>query len=42
MARRRSIQATGWDHYEYGWSDVTETPEDTRAELARLLAPSDH
>jgi hypothetical protein len=37
MARRRSIQATGWDHYEYGWSEVTETPDLVRGELARLL-----
>jgi len=35
--RRRSIQASGWDHYEYGWSEVTETPELVRAELAVLL-----
>ena len=38
MARRRSIQATGWDHYEYGWSDVTEAPMTVRDELAKLLA----
>ena len=38
MARRRSIQASGWDHYEYGWSDVTETPMAVRAELAAILA----
>jgi hypothetical protein len=38
MARRRSIQASGWDHYEYGWSDVTEGADATRAELARTLS----
>jgi hypothetical protein len=38
MARRRSIQATGWDHYEYGWSEVTETAAAVRAELARTLS----
>jgi hypothetical protein len=38
MARRRSIQASGWDHYEYGWADVMETQDDVRAELARTLS----
>jgi hypothetical protein len=38
MARRRSIQASGWDHYPYGWSDVTESAAATRAELQRILA----
>jgi hypothetical protein len=37
MERRRSIKASGWDLYEYGWSDVVETPALVRAELARLL-----
>jgi len=36
-ARRRSIQATGWDHYEYGWAEVTETPDLVRHELEALL-----
>jgi hypothetical protein len=38
MARRRSIQASGWTIYEFGWSDVTETPHLVRAELARTLS----
>jgi len=38
MARRRSIQASGWVLYEYGWSDVTESPATTQAELARTLS----
>jgi hypothetical protein len=38
MARRRSIQASGWHHYEYGWSEVTEAPTTTRLELAAILA----
>ena len=37
MARRRSIQASGWVLYEYGWSDVTESAAATKAELARTL-----
>ena len=37
MERRRSIQATGWSHYEFGWSDATELAAATRADLARLL-----
>jgi hypothetical protein len=38
MERRRSIKLSGWDLYEYGWSDVVETPGLVRAELARILA----
>ena len=39
MERRRSITASGWDHYEYGWSDVSENAQSTRNQLAAILAP---
>jgi very-short-patch-repair endonuclease len=32
-ARARSITATGWSLYEYGWYEATETPDDLRAEV---------
>jgi very-short-patch-repair endonuclease len=32
-ARMRSITATGWDVYDYGWYEATETPDDLRAEV---------
>jgi hypothetical protein len=32
-ARSRSITASGWDHYEYGWYEATETPNELRREL---------
>jgi len=32
-ARARSITATGWHVYEYGWYEATETPDDLRAEV---------
>jgi hypothetical protein len=38
LARRRSIQASGWEVWEYGWADVVETPDIVRAELAKLVA----
>jgi hypothetical protein len=38
MARRRSIQASGWELWEYGWADTVETPDVVRAELAALVA----
>jgi hypothetical protein len=31
--RARSITASGWDLYAYGWSDVAETAEATRCEI---------
>ena len=37
MARRRSIQASGWELWEYGWSDTVETPDVVRAELAEIV-----
>ena len=37
MARRRSIQATGWELWEYGWSDVVETPDVVRAQIAEIV-----
>lgn len=39
MARRRSIMASGWDHYQYGWTDVRQLRTATRAELQRILPP---
>jgi hypothetical protein len=36
-ARARSITATGWSLYEYGWSDATETPDRTQRELESLF-----
>jgi hypothetical protein len=40
-ARSRSIVASGWDHYVYGWSEVTETPDDVRREVEQIvLGPS--
>lgn len=36
-ARARSITATGWDYYEYGWSDATETPRETQREIESLF-----
>ena len=36
-ARRRSIVATGWQHYEYGWSDAVDTPLETRREIESLF-----
>ena len=38
-ARARSITASSWDLYAYGWSDATETPEATRREIERVLGP---
>ena len=32
-ARRRSIQASGWSHYAYGYGDVHDHPTETIAEL---------
>lgn len=42
--RSRSITASGWQHYVYGWSEAMETPHDvadevTRAVLGRLRMP---
>jgi hypothetical protein len=39
-ARRRSIVASGWTHYEYGWSDVVERAAATRAELHSFFVGS--
>jgi hypothetical protein len=33
-ARHASIENTGWRHLMYGWSDVHDTPDDMRAEVA--------
>lgn len=40
MERRRSIQGSGWTHYEFGWSDVTERPNAAKVELAAILDPN--
>ena len=37
LARSRSIQASGWTHYRYGWTDVTEGAAHTLTELCRLV-----
>lgn len=39
-ARRRAIVATGWDHYDYGWSEATETPDVVASEIERFWAGS--
>ena len=36
-ARARSITATGWGLYQYGWSDATETPRGTQREIESLF-----
>jgi hypothetical protein len=38
-ARSRSIVASGWQHYVYGWAETTETPHDVRRELESVLGP---
>ena len=40
LERRRSIKASGWDLWEYGWSDVVETPMLVTAQIAALIEPS--
>jgi hypothetical protein len=39
-ARRRSIEATGWHHYAYGWGEVHDGAAAVVAEIARLLSLS--
>lgn len=39
-ARARSIQASGWEHYEYGWHDATEAVDTMRRELESFWAGS--
>ena len=36
-ARRNSIVATGWQHYDYGWSDAVDTPLETQREVESLF-----
>lgn len=36
-ARARSITASRWDLYAYGWSDATETPDDMLREIESLF-----
>jgi very-short-patch-repair endonuclease len=36
-ARARSIVATGWHLYTYGWSEATETPDATRDEIEQIV-----
>lgn len=36
-ARSRSIVATGWQHYVYGWAEATETPLAVRAEVEEIV-----
>ena len=38
QARSRSIQASGYLHLPYGWSDCHETPVETRRELEQTFA----
>jgi hypothetical protein len=40
MARSRSIGASGWDHYRYGWTDVRYLRAATSAELLAVLPPA--
>lgn len=37
-ARSRSITATGWEHYQYGWSDATERPAEMLSEIEVIWA----
>lgn len=37
VARSRSIQASGYLHLQYGWTDCAETPDDTRRELEATI-----
>jgi very-short-patch-repair endonuclease len=37
--RRRALEKLGWHVYEYGWSDVVDDAEATRAELRAILLP---
>ncbi|HVM55136.1 MAG TPA: hypothetical protein VM262_18265 [Acidimicrobiales bacterium] len=39
-ARSRSITASGWDHYEYGWSEAVEEADDIRRLLESFWAGS--
>jgi hypothetical protein len=41
-ARSRSIQASGWLHLVYGWSDCRETPDDTRREIEAVVVARRH
>lgn len=41
LARSRSIQASGWSHYRYGWTDVTDGGGVTFTELCRLARSDD-
>ena len=36
-ARSRSIVASGWQHYVYGWAEATETPLLVRAEVEEIV-----
>jgi very-short-patch-repair endonuclease len=38
LARSRAIQARGWAHHRFGWSDVVEAPSTVLRELKALLA----
>lgn len=38
--RSRSITGSGWDQYEYGWSEATETPDTIRADVESFWAGS--
>lgn len=40
LQRSRAIQAAGWRHHRFGWSDIRERPDATLAELRRVLNPS--
>jgi very-short-patch-repair endonuclease len=36
--RRRAIQASGWEHYDYGWGEVHDDAHAVVGEIARLLS----
>ena len=38
--RARSITGSGWDHYEYGWHEATETPDAIRTDVESFWAGS--
>ena len=37
LARHNAVQAAGWRLYRYGWADVHQRPERTRAGIADAL-----
>ncbi|HZB71656.1 MAG TPA: hypothetical protein VE395_05950, partial [Acidimicrobiales bacterium] len=38
LARHNAVTAAGWRLYRYGWADVHQRPDETRAALAAALS----